>query len=288
MEQRFQPKKKNRRRKTERQETDLGSLYRLLICIGIFLTVFLGRGVFPVRTQEWSEQLLEVIRQDTDFTEVFGGLGEAVSGEVPVLETLDQVWVELLGEEGPFISQPHRAAAVQLRMELEQEERAVKWQKPCLASEPEFLPQPEPAVELTATQRELGLEDSVTPVMGVLTSGFGVREHPISGRSGMHDGVDIAADTGTEILAFADGKVDYIGESEAYGQYLQLRHDNGVTTFYAHCSELLVQKGEGVVMGEVVARVGSTGNTTGPHLHMEMKKDGVFIDPLPYIKYVLE
>ena len=79
MEQRFQPKKKNRRRKTERQETDLGSLYRLLICIGIFLAVFLGRGVFPVRTQEWSEQLLEVIRQDTDFTEVFGGLGEAVS-----------------------------------------------------------------------------------------------------------------------------------------------------------------------------------------------------------------
>ena len=102
----------------------------------------------------------------------------------------------------------------------------------------------------------------------------------------MHDGVDIAADTGTEILAFADGKVDYIGESEAYGQYFQLRHSNGVTTFYAHCSELLVQKGEHVKMGEVVARVGSSGNTTGPHLHMEMKKEGRFIDPLPYIEYV--
>ena len=65
--------KRNRRYKAERQETDFGSLYRLLICIGIFLTVFLGRGVFPTRTQEWSEQLLEVICQDTDFTAVFGG-----------------------------------------------------------------------------------------------------------------------------------------------------------------------------------------------------------------------
>lgn len=278
--------KRNRRYKAERQETDFGSLYRLLICIGIFLTVFLGRGVFPARTQEWSEQLLEVICQDTDFTAVFGGLGEAVAEEIPVLETLNQVWVEVLGEAELSASQPHRAAAVQLRMEMVQETERSKWKKPQLEPAPKFTSQPQPKVEMTAVQRELGLADSVTPVIGVLTSGFGKRDHPISGQSSMHDGVDIAADTGTEILAFADGKVDYIGESEAYGQYLQLRHSNGVTTFYAHCSELLVQKGEHVKMGEVVARVGSSGNTTGPHLHMEMKKEGRFIDPLPYIEYV--
>ena len=104
----------------------------------------------------------------------------------------------------------------------------------------------------------------------------------------MHEGIDIAAESGTGILAFADGKVNYIGESDAYGMYLQLQHDNGVTTFYAHCSELCVQKGERVKQGDLVARVGNTGVSTGPHLHFEVKKDGEFLDPKPYVEYLLE
>lgn len=114
-----------------------------------------------------------------------------------------------------------------------------------------------------------------------------MREHPIDGEVKMHEGIDIAADIGVDILAFADGTVDYIGEGQGYGMYLQLRHDNGVTTFYAHCSELCVQKGMTVKQGDVVAKVGDTGNTTGPHLHFEMKQDGEFIDPLPYIEHLL-
>ena len=124
--------------------------------------------------------------------------------------------------------------------------------------------------------------------MGVLTSGFGLREHPIDGETKPHEGIDLAAEIGTEVLAFADGTVDYIGESPAYGMYLQLRHENGVTTFYAHCSELCVQKGQKVSMGDVVAKVGDTGNTTGPHLHFELKRDGEFLDPQPYIDYVTQ
>ena len=79
-----------------------------------------------------------------------------------------------------------------------QETERSKWKKPQLEPAPKFTTQPQPKVEMTAVQRELGLADSVTPVIGVLTSGFGKRDHPISGQSSMHDGVDIAADTGTD------------------------------------------------------------------------------------------
>ena len=120
--------------------------------------------------------------------------------------------------------------------------------------------------------------------MAVLSSGFGWRDHPIEKEERFHYGVDLAADTGTPVLAYASGTVDYIGESDIYGQYLQLRHDNGVTSFYAHCSKLCVQQGQQVTVGEKVAESGATGDVTGPHLHFELKKDGIRLNPLYYIQ----
>ena len=78
--------------------------------------------------------------------------------------------------------------------------------------------------------------------------------------------------------------MDYIGESPIYGLYTQIDHGNGVTTFYAHCGKLLVQQGQSVKMGDVIAESGETGNATGPHLHFEIKKDGVLLNPLYYIE----
>lgn len=268
--------KRGRGRRTALGERERRGLLQLLVCLILFLAVFLGRGVFPAQTRQWRSDLLETIRRDTDFRAVFTELGKAVAEEAPVLETLDQVWLEVFGGERYGMTQPDVAACAVLRQET-WESAAWVWQKPGL------MTSVQPAEEQTAAQRELGLSDSVTPVMGVLTSGFGIREHPIDGETKPHAGIDLAAEIGTEVLAFADGTVDYIGESPAYGMYLQLRHENGVTTFYAHCSELCVQKGQKVNMGDVVAKVGDTGNTTGPHLHFEMKRDGEFLDPQPYI-----
>lgn len=262
-------------------ERERRGLVQLLVCLVLFLVVFVGRGVFPAQTQGWRSNLLEAIRQDTDFQAVFTHLGRAVAEEAPVLETLDRVWLEVFGGEKLSMAQPDVAACVLLRLETEGAKKGI-WQKPALASAAEAEP------EQTAVQRELGLSDSVTPVMGTLTSVYGMREHPIDGENKMHEGVDLAAEIGTDVLAFADGTVDYIGESPAYGMYLQLRHGNGVTTFYAHCSQLCVQKGQKVNMGDVVAKVGDTGNTTGPHLHFEMKRDGEFLDPQPYIDYLTQ
>lgn len=130
---------------------------------------------------------------------------------------------------------------------------------------------------------ELGLEQTAVPVMGKVTSTFGYRDHPISGKDEFHLALDIGASEGTEIGAFADGTVEYIGESDIFGQYLKIRHDNGVSSFYAHCSKLLVRKGEAVACGQTVALVGQTGDATGPHLHLTIEKDGIRLDPAHYV-----
>ncbi|HIY17693.1 MAG TPA: M23 family metallopeptidase, partial [Candidatus Intestinimonas stercorigallinarum] len=141
-----------------------------------------------------------------------------------------------------------------------------------------------PETEAAGTTDPLGVGETAAPVLAPVSSGFGLREHPIEGSEKFHNGLDLAADYGSAIGAFADGVVDYIGESPAYGQYLQLIHANGVTSFYAHCSRLCVQPGQQVTAGEKVAEVGDTGEVTGAHLHFELKVDGTPVDPADYIE----
>lgn len=142
-----------------------------------------------------------------------------------------------------------------------------------------------PALPANATMEyySLGTGTTITPVLGKISSAFGYRIHPLTGEHTFHAGVDIAADTGTPIAAFADGFVEFIGESDAYGRYVQLDHGNGIKTFYCHCSELLLGKGKPVTAGQTVALVGDTGDATGSHLHLEIKRDGVLLNPLYYI-----
>ena len=132
----------------------------------------------------------------------------------------------------------------------------------------------------------LGLSTVRTPVLGEISSGFGYRDHPITHENSFHTGVDISADIGTPIAAFADGIVEFIGESDAYGLYIQLDHGNGVKSFYCHCSELLYGKGTEIEAGQTIALVGDTGDTTGSHLHLEVKKGGILLNPAYYIESV--
>lgn len=130
---------------------------------------------------------------------------------------------------------------------------------------------------------DLGLKNTVLPVSAPLTSGFGFREGPISGGEDFHLGVDLGAAAGTSIAAYADGVVLFAGENRTYGDYIRLDHGKGVVTIYAHCSKLLVEQGQTVKAGETIAKVGSTGDATGPHLHFAVQKNSIFLDPLHYI-----
>lgn len=121
------------------------------------------------------------------------------------------------------------------------------------------------------------------PVRGWVTSLFGPREAPMPGASTWHEGLDISADYGEDVLAAADGVVAFAGWSNGYGQLVTVDHGFGFVTRYGHNSELLVQEGDRVVRGEVIAQVGSTGRSTGPHVHYEVHRHGVPVNPYRYL-----
>ena len=120
----------------------------------------------------------------------------------------------------------------------------------------------------------------IRPVSGVITSRFGSYE---SIRSFEHRGLDIAAPTGTAIKAAAGGTVTVAGWNNSYGYMVKISHGNGVETVYGHCSKLLVSKGQTVTQGQVIAKVGSTGDSTGSHLHLEVRVNGILYNPQNYV-----
>lgn len=123
------------------------------------------------------------------------------------------------------------------------------------------------------------------PVNGVLSSRFGKRTDPLTGVIRMHEGIDIEADRGADIKAVLDGVVEEAGSSPSYGNYLRLKHQNGLETVYAHCSSLDVKKDSTVKQGDVIARVGDSGASVGTHLHFEVLREGKPVDPLGYLSF---
>jgi murein DD-endopeptidase MepM/ murein hydrolase activator NlpD len=113
-----------------------------------------------------------------------------------------------------------------------------------------------------------------------VSDGYGWRIHPITGEKNYHKAVDVAVAEGTEILAGHDGTVTSAGNNGGYGLVVVLEGEDGLVTKYAHCSQLLVSQGDTVTMGDVIAKVGSTGDSTGPHLHFEVLKNGQYLNPL--------
>jgi murein DD-endopeptidase MepM/ murein hydrolase activator NlpD len=114
---------------------------------------------------------------------------------------------------------------------------------------------------------------------GTVTSGYGLRLAPIRGGLEFHDGVDLAAPEGTPIAAIAEGTVAEVGFGSGYGNYIVLQHGCNVKSLYAHCSTVFAQKGDEVKRGEVIAAVGSTGLSTGSHLHLQIEYRGRTIPP---------
>lgn len=122
------------------------------------------------------------------------------------------------------------------------------------------------------------------PVAGRITSTFGYRKAPTAGASSYHKGVDIAVNTGTNVLACKEGKVVLARYSASAGNYVAIYHGGGIYSYYMHCSQLKTSVGKRVQKGQVIARSGSTGISTGPHLHFAMFKSGNYVNPMYYVK----
>lgn len=304
-------------------------LAQLLICLVLFCTVYIGKGVFPRQLETVGDNFIRMVSANTDFAAAFSSLGQALSERGSVLGEIGAFCVEVFGgseeqvavpvvggveEESRFLSSaPDRLTLASHY--LRQDTLSEAW-----FSDPQEDPAAEGAVqEMEGVQEipvltpplgtvikaanytgaalpenysmdwiSLGNLEITTPVFGVVRSTYGYRDHPINGEYKFHGGVDIGGQTGDHIGAFAAGTVEYIGEDDSYGLYLKIDHGNGVKSFYAHCSKILVQAGQTVAIGETIAEVGSTGTATGPHLHLELWCGDTHLDPIYYIEYKTE
>lgn len=139
--------------------------------------------------------------------------------------------------------------------------------------------------ESRLTEKRLAtlLVPSIAPVDGPVGSGFGFRQDPLTGRTALHTGLDFPADIGTPIAAAAGGVVVSAERDPAYGLAVQVDHGNGLVTRYAHTSKVLVQVGDLVKRGQVIAEVGNSGRSTGPHLHFEVLLDGAPQNPARFL-----
>jgi len=136
---------------------------------------------------------------------------------------------------------------------------------------------------LEGRRDQLAATPSIWPAGGFVTSGYGFRTSPFTGRRQFHAGIDIAADFGTRIVAPASGRVVFAGRRGAFGRLVEIDHGFGIHTFYGHTDDIYVRVGQRVARGTKIASVGSTGRSTGPHLHYQVKANGRTVNPADYI-----
>lgn len=221
-------------------------MLQTFVCGVLFVTLIALKLFVPGNLAAFRATLSQWLVRDADFVAAFHAVGEAVGGTKELGESLDTAYTAVFGDA----------------------ENAV-----------EVL-----SAEQSVVEQEILGFDYVSPLTGTLTSPFGMREDPNSGKEAMHYGVDIAAEEGAEIAAFAAGTVSIVGDSTVLGKYLTIQHENGYETLYAHCSAVTARSGERVEAGDMIAAVGQTGNATGPHLHFELHRDDAFLNPVYYLE----
>ena len=273
-------------------------LGRLVICSLAFVLLVAGKLLLPEKIAELDQHLSAALERNIDVQAVFSAVGRAISGQEDLMETAGTVY--------RAVFRPEEAEAVEtaVREELEMVDTAAidtlrsyrpepVVQKDTEREDPEASSQMSTLAYVLYSDENLpksvSLEQAIlgfdycTPVAGVVSSGFGYREHPVEGEERFHYGIDLAADTGTEVRCFADGTVTAVGESSSYGKYCIVEHEGGFSTLYAHCSRITVSSGAAVSGGGKIAEVGETGIATGPHLHFELQKDGKYLNPIYYL-----
>lgn len=138
--------------------------------------------------------------------------------------------------------------------------------------------------DAVATPGAISVPSSKPVQTATYTSGYGVRSDPFRGSAAMHAGIDLAAPMGTPVYATADGVVDRAEWSGGYGNLVEIDHGKGLQTRFGHLSRVLVHPGERVVRGQEIALMGSTGRSTGSHLHYEVRIDGHAVNPVPFLQ----
>lgn len=281
------------RRKTappKKQETPAAArerrqLIQLVVCGTVFVLLVAAKLLLPDRMAQINEAISRAMEQNVDVQAVFSAVGRAFSGEEGAAEEVYRA-----------VFRPETAVETAAQIRMGTTSRALETLEDCLPADEEPAAQtPETsnlAYVLYSSQNvpeNVSMEQAIlnfdycAPVIGTMSSDFGYRDHPVEGEERFHYGVDLAADTGTEILCFADGTVTAVGESNSYGKYCMVDHPGGYATLYAHCSRITAASGTAVRRGQKIAEVGETGMATGPHLHFELRHQGTYLNPIYYV-----
>jgi murein DD-endopeptidase MepM/ murein hydrolase activator NlpD len=271
--------------------TALGAFSVLLI---VLLGVLLYHGSASFRAHRLARENSALTKELEAFRTRVDGLEESFAllteedrrvRRLAGLESMDEEILEV-GIGGPGLSTPRTRSLWPVDSTLSKAAFAVEYDLSALERRAELLTRSlTEARDSLAAHRDLLLATpSILPVAGVLSSRFAAsRFHPIHHRALPHEGVDISAAKGTPILAAAAGTVVFAGWRSGWGNTVEIDHGYGYLTRYAHASKLLVRRGQRVTRGDVIANVGSTGISTSPHLHYEVRIGGVAVNPMNYV-----
>ncbi|MCL2344164.1 MAG: M23 family metallopeptidase [Firmicutes bacterium] len=274
---------------------------KILAASVIFLLLTAVKFISPETVVKLRETVLPAIAQDIDYKSAIARLGSYLTAPSPTLTpapTPTPTPVPTLASTS--------APIPTLTPTPTPEPTPIPTPTPVPTPSPTPIPTPEPTPDPTPDavaaflESQAGYADQAIPAnvsydMPALpfayadpvgapeSDGFGFRLHPIEHVVKFHYGVDLAVNSGTDIHAFADGTVATVGQDAGYGNYVIVSHADGYSSLYAHCSKVLVSAGQAVSEGDVIALSGATGEVTGPHLHFELRHDGVYLNPGYYL-----
>ncbi len=249
---------------------------KLYAAAAIFLAITVAKILAPEFISDVKIEVDEKIDESIDYAEAMSTL-QSVADEYSFLWSLSSS--ETSSQSTSYVSTPELTV-----FDSEPFPTIIVSPIPSITTVelPEPKPEVTPEVISESSADDLPFE-YIEPLAIEVSSPFGNRIHPVYGDERFHYGIDISALSGAPIEAFSDGIVTISQYSDSYGYYIVVEHNESYSTLYAHCSELFAVVGQTVSMGEIIASVGSTGISTGPHLHFELIENGERIDPAEFL-----
>lgn len=242
-------------------------ILQIIVCLLIYLIVYTIRNNNYIFSEDFINKTKELLTEDVNFSEIYDNVNSAITSFFKDRNIQTQTEEENIGgseEEGGISDNLAQEAQ---KVETENSEKTEEKEEETVLSEEE--------------QQILEIKNTTTfikPVEGIISSKYGLRNPTTSTVPKNHTGTDIAANLGTKILSSTDGEVVTASSEGDYGNHLKIQIGN-VSIIYAHCNKLYVNQGDTVVQGQEIAEVGSTGNSTGPHLHFEIRLNEKTVDP---------
>lgn len=299
----YQPKRMSRNPAVKKSDTRMEKgLIQFVICCAVFVLMVAVKLLLPGKMTVVNARIDAAMEHNMDVKAAFSAVGSLFTEKKTVNNLVGEVYQAVFQIEEPrgiqtaaqySFESPIALSELQ-HYRIENTEKTEEIEQPS-ENDTANLTQEESArltyvlysdqnlpENVSMEQTILGL-DYCVPVKGEISSNFGYRDHPVEGEERFHYGLDLAADTGTAICCFAEGTVSAVGESSSYGKYCIVNHENGCSTLYAHCSKILTSSGKTVAKEEKIAEVGQSGMATGPHLHFELQKDGIYLNPIYYV-----